>query len=502
MIKKTIFSLILLTFTFSGFSQSVTTYAGTPQSAGSTDVIVNRLLAKFTDPYGLAFDSKGNLYISEKGNNTITIILKSNDNTIIRAGGKGLAGFYNASGITSRFNGPAGIAVGINDEVYVADEENHVIRKITAFTNVGSAQTISVFSGKHLIKPVQYTSYPGYADGTKDYAQFQNPTDVAVDASGNVYVADKGNNVIRKIATDGSVTTIAGQPGVAGNKDGSALVEAQFNAPTGIFVKGNDIYVADQLNSSIRKISGGQVTTVVSGLWTPTDVYLDDVGNYYICDQHRVRKGINTYAGSTDINTSGFENALGTAARFFYVKSITFNDKSLFVTDMNNQCVRKITDCGYFSASISKNGYLLTATAGVSYIWYKNGNIIFGSTAQTYTVTSTGDYSVKVTDENGCVSTSSVVHVDYVGINENEQFNVLIYPSPANEIINIKTNLPVSDEVILSIYDILGNKVFIQSFQSGIIDLKIDVSELNNGVYSLDIFNKTFRKQKQIVISR
>ncbi|MFC2114590.1 hypothetical protein ACFLRI_04505, partial [Bacteroidota bacterium] len=341
--KLLIFVLFLLSFTSSVYTQTVATFAGVPKVAGATSVAANRLSAHFTQPYGVVYDSKGNMWISEEGNSTIAMVIASNQEVRIRAGGVGLAGFYDGSGITSRFNAPSGIAIGPNDEIYVADKNNHVIRKIEPFTAAGNAQMVSVFAGKYTIKPGQYDSYDGYKDGDKSTAQFSSPTDVACDASGNVYVADKGNHVIRKITPNGDVSTFAGQAGNQGNADGNALSQALFNSPVGVFVKGNDVYVADQFNSSIRKISGGQVSTVVSGLWTPMDVWVDSKNDIYITDFHRVRKYDNTYAGSSQVSVSGFKDGDANSALFNQVKGICMYGGAIYVADMDNHIIRKIS---------------------------------------------------------------------------------------------------------------------------------------------------------------
>jgi len=498
MLKKLFFLSAFISLLSDLSGQSVITYVG--KSTGGTPPMtsVPRLNAQFEAPYGIVFDSKGNLYMSDANTHTISITLKSDNNTVIRVGGYQQAAFLNSSGIASRFNHPSGIAIGPNDEVYVADENNHVIRRISAFTTLGNAQTVTIYAGKHEVKPNTYTSFPGYADGTKDNARFQNPSDVAVDAQGNVYVADKGNNVIRKITTDGTVSTFAGLPGAGGYKDGQALTEAKFNMPSGIFVKGTDIYVADQMNSCIRKISGGQVTTVVSALWTPTDVYLDDVGNYYICDQHRVRKNSDTYAGSTDINQSGYVDDFGTAARFTYVKNIAYYEGGLYVTSIN--VVRKITDCSNFKAVITKNGFELTATSGKTYIWYKNNNIIFGATSQKYNVTATGDYKVKVIDVNGCVSTSDVLHVDYVGMDEFKAQYFNVYPSIGSSKVYIDLTKSGITGYTVKIYNNLGLLLFDNQFNASRKTEVLNLDDFENGLYFINITSDQISETIKIIL--
>ena len=497
-LRFTLFFLTVLSFSLS--AQTVSTYAGTPQSSGNTSVPANRLSAKFYNPHGVAFDSKGNMWISEKGNCVITMIIAANDEVRIRVGGIGLASFMDGSATVARFNQPAGIAVGPNDEIYVADIDNHVIRVISAYQNLGNAQSVNVFAGKHDVKAGSYTSYSGYNDGDKDNALFMFPSDVAVDASGNVYVSDRGNNVIRKIDPSGTVSTFAGQQGVSGSADGPAL-SATFNYPDGVFVKGNDVYVADKLNSSIRKISGGQVTTVVSGLWTPTDLYIDNNNDIYIIDLHRIWKFDQAFAGSTQWSLSGFWDANGTDARFKNVNGITGNGNSLFVADMENHVIRRITDCGGWSASISTNGYLLTANNGKSYKWFKDGNEISGASSQSYTVSSTGNYKVVVENNDGCLATSTETYINYVSINEITFLKHLeYYPNPADDKLHLKIELNSRIQVSISIQDITGKEI--ERLESGKIqnlNKVIDLSNLKTGLYFLTIDSEDGRISKKIM---
>lgn len=489
-IRFTLFIILITLFSTTSHAQDVTTYAGTPQSPGNTSVAANRLSAKFDNPYGVDIDSKGNMWISEKNNCVVTMILATNDEVRIRVGGVGLASFMDGSATVARFNQPAGIAVGPNDEIYVADIDNHVIRVISAFQNLGNAQSVSVFAGKHDVKSGTYTSYSGYADGDKDHALFMFPSDVAADANGNVYVTDRGNNVIRKIDPSGNVTTFAGQQGVSGNTDGPAL-SATFNYPDGIFVKGNDVYVADKLNSCIRKISGGQVTTVVSNLWTPTDLYIDDKNDIYVIDLNRVWKFEETYAGSTQWSLSGFADANGTDARFKNIKGITGNSNSLFVADMENHIIRRITDCSGWSASINKNKYVLTANSGQSYQWFKDGVSISGAVNQTYTVTSTANYKVEVENTEGCKAMSNEIYIDYVSIGENSFLDeVEIYPNPFNTEFYLQIKLRNNVKTAITIQDMNGKVIICLNYNAiQNIHEKIELSALKPGVYFLKIEN-------------
>ncbi|MEA3495260.1 MAG: hypothetical protein U9R42_04420, partial [Bacteroidota bacterium] len=435
MIKNILLSTLIV-FTFVTINaQTVNTYIATPQQPGNSTVATPRLSAKMYQPFDMAVDSKGNMWIAESGNHVISVLLASDDKLRIRAGGIEQASFVDATGVMSRFNGPRGVAIGPNDEIYISDYNNHVIRKISKYQNLGNPQFITVFAGKYKTGTTCYTPQLGFRDGDANVAQFYNPSDIETDAAGNVYVADTRNHCIRKITPAGVVSTIAGQPESPGDVNGSALGQAKFNNPVGLFVDGNDIYVADKLNSKIKKISGGQVTTVVSGLWTPEDVVYDN-GIFYITDLNRVRKydgSLSTYAGSEIMNEYGFADAQGTDARFHSCKGIVMINNELYLSDQDNHIIRKIVDCAGYKPTISKNENTLTASTGKTYQWLKNGSDISGATASTYVATKTADYSVEVENNDGCKATSNSIHVVISSINEVEgENNLSIYPNPGN----------------------------------------------------------------------
>jgi sugar lactone lactonase YvrE len=226
----------------------VTTVAGAAGSKGSADGIGSA--ARFYHPVGVAIDASGTLYVTDAENFTIRKIAPTGAVTTL-AGAVGAKGSADGSGSVARFNLPHGVAVGATGTVYVADTENHTIRKITP------AGDVTTLAGAAQRK--------GSEDGIGAAARFYHPAGLALDANGNLYVADNGNNAIRKIAPDGTVTTLAGLARHHGGTDGPGTA-ARFLFPTGVAADASgNVYVADHLNTTIRKISATGTVTTLAG---------------------------------------------------------------------------------------------------------------------------------------------------------------------------------------------------------------------------------------------
>lgn len=228
----------------------------------------------------VAVNSKGEIFIADSENNGIRKIDKSDK--VITWSGSYTAGYANGSRQDTKYNQPMGIAIDSEDNIYVADTLNHVIRKI----NTNGVSSTLAGTGK-----------AGYVNGDLDSASFNEPTDVAVDKNGVIYVADSGNQCIRKIQ-GGNVTTIAGTPTIKDEATGYYTggyvngFSAQFNFPRSITLLNNgEILVADTLNNAIRKVkTNGEVITVYDsangGIDEPVAVLYKN-GKYYISQRWR-----------------------------------------------------------------------------------------------------------------------------------------------------------------------------------------------------------------------
>ena len=371
----------------------VVTLAGSPGQSGASNGTA--ATARFNEPFGVAVDEAGNVYVADASNNAIRKVTSAGVVTTLAGGGA--AGSSDGTGTGARLDEPRGIALDTNGTLYVADYDNHLIRKIT------TAGVVTTLAGQ--------ADQQGNADGTGTAASFRGPMGIAVDSAGIVYVADTGNKSIRRIttagvvttltlsgqalseprgiavnsagvitvadygshtiraiATNGSMTTLAGLIGSPGTTDGSATT-ARFHFPSGVAVTtAGVVYVADTDNDTIRAIaSSGAVTTpagqagrssTVDGLGAdarfddPFAAAVDADGVVYVADSaaHVIRRitpdgAVSTWAGSP--GSYGSADGTGAAARFYSPFGVAVDAAGIvYVADSFNHTVRKIAAGG------------------------------------------------------------------------------------------------------------------------------------------------------------
>ena len=324
----------------------MTTLAGSSGNRGYADGVGSA--ARFYYPNGICADAAGNLYVSEFGNSLIRKIAPGAVVTTL-AGSAGIRNYADGIGSAAQFNSPSDLVADNQGNLYVAEGGNDCIRKV-----VIAEAAVSRLIG-----------FP---------AVFYNPAQVVEDQAGNIYVADAGNDTIRKITSEGVVSTFAGTAGNRGSSDGIGGA-ASFYSPGGLAIYGDNIFVSDSANHTVRKItSDGMVTTFAGLAGSPGDVdgvgnaarfyypgalTTDASGNIYMGSHYAIRKitqngMVTTLAGMAGV--SGYVNGVGGAARFSGVSGLaTDRSGNIYVSD--NYTIRKITPDAVVSTLVGVFNY-------------------------------------------------------------------------------------------------------------------------------------------------
>ncbi len=317
----------------------VSTFAGTATSGFMDDTNGMAGSAQFNKPSGVAVDSVGNVYVADYNNHRIRRITTNSMGVVevSTLAGTGTSGFMDDVGNVAKFNSPSGIAVGSAGVVYVADYNNHRIRKIT--TNSMGVVEVSTLAGTGI--KADGTAGGGFMDGTGSSAQFNKPYGVAVDSVGNVYVTDSQNHRIRKIKITMDamnnevimVSTLAGTGIKADGTAGGGFMNgtgslARFSSPHGVAVDSADnVYVADRRNYRIRKIK----------------ITMDAMNNEVITVSTLAGTGITTFQGVMT-EGGGFSNGAGNIAQFDNPIGVAVDNAGvMYVADQDNHRIRKIT---------------------------------------------------------------------------------------------------------------------------------------------------------------
>jgi DNA-binding beta-propeller fold protein YncE len=335
-----------------GWHAVVSTHAG-DGSPGTLDTATpsSSRAARFHEPFGLAFAADGSLYVTDAGESNR--IRKINRDGSVSTLAGGAEGYADGSGAAASFNTPSALALDRAGNLYVADTGNHRIRKV---------------SPEGLVTTLAGTGEAGYADGAASESRFDAPVGVAVDADGQVYVADTYNDRIRLITRDGQVRTIAGT-GEAGATDGDALTAARFDTPCALAVSdAGELFIADTGNNRIRKLArDAQVTTIPvrapdgstpDEISRPAGLALTRDGFLYVSELNRGRIRQVAPDGTTRLVAgigTGFHDGDGqTAARFNQPAGVALApDGSLFVADSANYLVRRLARVEQSEASAS-----------------------------------------------------------------------------------------------------------------------------------------------------
>jgi DNA-binding beta-propeller fold protein YncE len=392
----------------------ITTIAGTGTAGYSGDG-GQATSAQLNGPISVAIDSYGNLYIADYA--SLRIRKVSPSGIITTVAGTGVAGYSGDGGqaISAQLYGPISIAIDGSGNLYFADFYNYRIRKVDT-------------SG--IITTVAGTGTQGYSGdgGNATSAQINKSYGVALDSSSNLYVADSDNHRIRKVSPSGIITTVAGTGTAGYSGDGGNATSAQLNNPYSVAIDSSgNLYIADYSNSRIRRVSTSGIITTFAGtgsagysgdggsatsaqFYGPYGVVIDSSSNLYIADygNHRVRKVstsgiITTIAGTGSAGYSG-DGGSAISAQLNYPMGVTVDSYgNLYIADKSNYRIRKVTFAsaltGVISGKVTKSDGI-TAIQGALVELLRSGVIASSTTTSTdgsYQLInlSTGTYDVR-----------------------------------------------------------------------------------------------------------
>lgn len=525
--------------------------------------------ASFTAPLGAAIDALGNIYVADYGNNKIRKIAPDGVTTTVA--GNGTAGYADGSAATATFRSPIAVALDASGNIYVADSANHKIRKIT------SVGVVSTLAG---------SGTAGFANGTGVAAQFLFPSGLAVDASGNVYVADTNNQMIRKVTPEGVVSTFAGN-GRVGSGDFTG-VTASFNYPRGITIDASDnlyvgdvdnnkvrkisstgvvstlagnkttgdvndtgirasfarpselavdasgtVYLADRDNGKIKKISPTGVVTTLAGGGTngvpgasfssPGGVGIDPSGNVYVSDSNKITKikasytitpklpqglyfdastgaisGTPSTVTPTTVYTVTATNTSGTRTFGITIATMGAEDPPVLTTPTNVSASETTATTATLSWTASENVGVLSGKkkdlASITYEIYKDGILLATVAKTTYTVTSLSPntkytFTIKAKDAAGNVSKASQVFsvttlANDLGTDDfSKKDSIKLYPNATTG--NITIEKSELDTAQLRVFDAMGHFLFSKELEGQ--STRLDISHLPIGVYIFQI---------------
>ena len=445
---KKIIALLSVACCLNTNEQNISTIAGTG-SAGYSGDGGAATAAKINAPVRVTLDNAGNLYITDRGNNSIRKIHLSTG-VITTVAGTGVASFSGDGGsaIAATLNSPNDAIVDVNGNIYIADGQNQRIRKVTESTGV--------------ITTIVGTGTAGYnGDGiAANTAEVNNPYDLVIDANGNLLFSDRTNNRVRKItASTNIISTVVGTGAASYSGDGAAATAAGISNPIGLVLDASgNMYIGDYGNKVIRKVNAAGI--------------------------------ISTFAGTGVVGFTG-DGGQATAAELSNASEMTVDQPgNVYISDVTNHRIRKVITSTGIINTIAGNG-----TAGY------NGDGITALAAELNNPSGT------VVDANGnmfiCDGSNNRIrkvnnpcgNTTYIAEVKNMAETFIIYPNPNNGSFTIETT--TEEKQTLHIYDLNGRSVLSQTFTGKI---NIDASNLSEGIYNVNITGGNSTSNKKLVI--
>ncbi len=516
------FSLFAITtlITLTSQAQIISTLTGNgqPGDIGDGGKAIN---AQLRNPFGLTVDSKGNIYIADAGNNVIRKIDTSGVISTVAGKGYFFSGYKGDGGAatSAQLNSPSEVTFDSKGNMYIADTYHNVIRKVNT-------------SG--IISTVAGNGTQGYTGdgGAATSAELHYPYGVAVDAKGNLYIADRDNHVIRKVNTSGIISTFAGKGTEGFSGDGSAAASAELGLPFGIALDtSGNLYIADYRENNIRKVDTKGIISSVAGNGSygvsgdggpatnafingPEGIVVDAKGNFYIAEYlNNVIRFVNTSGIISTIagnGTKGYtgDGGLPTNAQIANPEGIAVDSKgNIYFSDSYNHLVRKMTkgalpvtisniaaiqekneivikwqtaielNSSHFIIQHSTNGNSYTDIGTTKSIGIGANSYLFKDNSP---VRGVNYYRLKSVDKDGANDYSKVVSCEWAEVSQ----QLWIFPNPSKNKIIVKANHISSLEIVNN----TGKLVKVVSLKDAT-NPNLDVSNLPVGVYHLRIKN-------------
>lgn len=444
--KKSLFitCIVIASITKQSQAQIITTIAGTGTAGYSGDG-GQATAAQFMYPTGLCIDKSGNLFVADYSSNTVRKIKTTGIiSTIAGNNTQGNAGDGGQATVANLYD-PTGVAKDANGNIYIADDDNNKIRKVT-----GSG-IINTFAGDGFV---------GYYGDTVQAttARLSSPWGITIDKHKSIFFADLLNHCIRKIDSLGVITTVVGTRTAGYIGDGGQASMAQLNYPANVVFDGvGNLYIVDRANNVIRKVNTAGIITTVAG--NNTQGYSGDGGQATLAEL-----GL---PFGMDVDAAG----------------------NMYIADQANNVIRKVTSAGIISTIAGNGTQGFSGDGGPA-------NLAELNLPRDVKVDTAGNLYI-ADSNNSRIRKVSIVNTTHIESESSNQSAITVYPNPVNNILNVECLL-VNEKTTLSITDMLGNNVKQIPFNTQHVTLNI--ADLSEGVYNLSIIGNEGVINKRIVL--